>query len=973
VGARGFHHGVLSIALVRIFTVMAPLQFSVDPLSFHLPTQHHSIVGDFKLVLRDKLFILFGLEVSVGTKARRAYKDKDVHKAHFRQFASEFQAWAEKFPSSQLRSASVPGTSISGEVAFQRRGVYNENGTYLRPLSDGDGPKLFVVVESQSKDTFSARSPDPNDKQTGTFSQRARDSGLGGTGSPPGASSSAAQDSGFHPGFGDDNRPGSFFRPGSATAGGSFGGRTDKSGAFFGTGGNGKQAFSGGTTTTPGGTEKTSSTGPGESAGFTGSGSGSYKNPGGMDGASDAAGASGGENATAAMDENQAKTVTDEAEAFRPQRPMVTRYAKFDLGAKQRPKNSTEQHVPVARGDYSAVGKQIVRGGSGGYVITGPTGCGKSTVALLPLFSGDATVLVVEPTQANAANIFHEFRNVLPTLYKTGKIFHPVPEVQFVAPTVTLTPYCRLAVTTTDKLIEYFEHYGKLPKTTYLVLDEFHLPIQAMVFCVELLRTFDLVDKYVLVSATAVGFKVHPQLPKAVTAVEGEVPLGRIPERIASSDLDPRRWARRGDGTVAVVAPSLSDARKLHSIYKSWGLRAFLITRETSVTDYVRAAANYQPKTVFVIEPAVEAGITLSMAVLVSMGCTTAVRYDGRVVVEDTQPLGALDAIQRGSRGGRVIPTLYVMPRASKSPPPTSSADYYRARSVIKLVAAGASPSTISDRGLFKVFPKLEHLTRPLALSSMDVGNDPFISIYKRNRDGALYVECGGSGAGFQELAQKELYLYHWSGGFLVAPIVDLSDLTSKPDEFVLRASQLSAAASIVSALGLKDRFSLEDLVSMVIAKFSVYVGDVFLALKKVFSGSSPQKFSLSGGDKEYPEIRHFLPAQPGLLKLFDYMQTEPAGVKYKWDKSESGGTKYSEHSFQYGKNALNFSFPDGYSVKGILDTDRVSREVYELLEGLLAVEILLNAAPDRCVDLGAYRGRVDNEHAWFKKHVVGA
>ncbi len=456
------------------------------------------------------------------------------------------------------------------------------------------------------------------------------------------------------------------------------------------------------------------------------------------------------------------------------------RLRDFDLSSLQRPKNAVETHVPVKRGDYNKVRSSIVEGPDGGYVITGPTGCGKSTVALLKLFSNKQTrVLVVEPTQANAANIEHEFRHILPNLVARVPGLGRVPDVAFQALTTLKEPLPQLVVTTTKKVLEYFNYHGQITQFDYLVLDEFHLPIEDMVEVVELLRTFNVCKKYILVSATAQGFKVHPQLPKAVTRVTGVLPLGKFPAVLEGSDLDPRVFAQHADGTYAVVTPSPTMSHTLYKQYREWNLRTFLITRNTYASDYLKAVRNFHPRTAFVLEPGVEAGVTISMAVLTSMGATMAVRYDGDVVIEDIQPLDTEAGIQRGSRGGRVVPTLYIEPEAPKNAPPGSSANYYRAQAIIKMIALGADTEKIKDNGIFGAFPRLKTVTRELALAALEEGGDPFISIYRHNDAGQVFVECGGSGGGFQKLAKAELKLYHWPTGFYVAPITDFSRLDS--------------------------------------------------------------------------------------------------------------------------------------------------------------------------------------------------
>lgn len=678
---------------------------------------------------------------------------------------------------------------------------------------------------------------------------------------------------------------------------------------------------------------------------------------------------------TAFATREQAEQVVKKSEVLN--KATAKRYdiGRFDLMSRQRSKRYKEVHVPVSRGNYSSVTHLIVEGRSGGFVLTGPTGCGKSTVALLQFFVGAEekdypAVMVVEPTQANAANILHEFVNILPNMVAAGIIDGPVPHCEFIAPTVSKKPFPPLAVTTVEKVLEYFYFNGELPSADYFVLDEFHLPIPQMVELVEMLRTFSFNSKYVLVSATAIGFSVSPELPRACTQIYGNLALGTMPTNMERSDLDPRRWFKTGDGTVAIVAPNVVVAKRLFKQYKGWGLRTFLITRYTVVSDYMKAAVDYRPKTVFVLEPGVEAGVTLSISVLISMGVSTMIRYDGKVVTEATQPLDEVSSIQRGSRGGRVKPTLYVTPQVPKGLRTESAADYYRAQAIVKMVAMGARLEMMEVDSVLNQFPKLGSLNKDLASRAVLSGGDPFLAVYKTSTDGNVYVECGGTGKGFEELAKSELFVYKYKKGFYVAPISDFSDLRSRPDLFVVRTHQLKAAEAIVAAIpGLVAKFDLDDLVGMVIGKFDVYVDDFFSELKLIFD--RPEAIDYTVGMSRPAEVADFLAKAPAIVKLFEYLKTEPLGVSYLRVVNTTPTSVLSRHSFAYDGKVLNFAFDARYLNGKSIDVKRLSNDVYASLKGLLSIEILLRGAEERVVDLDTYKDRVPSEHKWFAGNVL--
>lgn len=650
----------------------------------------------------------------------------------------------------------------------------------------------------------------------------------------------------------------------------------------------------------------------------------------------------------------------------------AARFKGFDTSAGARFAPVKEVHVSVRRGDYSQVRVKVVNGGNGIYVLTGPTGCGKSTVALLPLLAGAARVLIVEPTQANAANILHEFRVVVPTLASRVPGIRKPPAVAFVAPTVAPPNLPQLLVTTSEKYCESLEHFGKPFPCDYLVIDEYHLPIPSMVKMVEYARSFALCSKIIFVSATAVGVKIEAALPPAVTEKIVRIPVGKLPSPIEGSVLDPRRWRRKGDGTFGIVAPSEGMAKELAGVYRGWNLRVHLITRTTSVSSYMAAVKSYKPATVFVLEPGVEAGVTLAVAVLVSMGASSAIRYDGRVVFEDVQPLDPVAAIQRGGRGGRVVPTLYMRPASDALFEPSSTASYYRAQAYVYAVAMGASEERYEGDPLFATFPRLSTLRQSTAIAAVSQGTDPFVAVYKLNDEGKVYRECGGDGDGFEALVKDDLYLYYYARSFFVAPIVDLSTSTSVPDSFVERKSQLKAALAMVgSRPGLEEKYKPTKLIDMLKHRFSTYVDDWFNLFSTLTVPGKAIEWSLRDSD-EPPKLRSFFFAVPELLSLFEFMAEGPCGIVYREiNGTTSSGKLTTSFEYRYKDKRLPLNFlPRFKDATNMYKVSAVAAEAFQLLRQLLAVEILVDGAPDRCVALSKYAGKAGGQHKWFNDNV---
>ncbi len=168
---------------------------------------------------------------------------------------------------------------------------------------------------------------------------------------------------------------------------------------------------------------------------------------------------------------------------------------------------------------------------------------------------------------------------------------------------------------------------------------------------------------------------------------------------------------------------------------------------------------------------------------------------------------------------------------------------------------------------------------------------------------------------------------------------------------------------------GLADKYTLGELVSMLIGKIDVYANDLFDVLKSIFVGDKPGSFCLPHKKDVAPEIDDFLRPAPEVLRLFNHMATEPVGIKYIRNVFSRGGTTYAEHSFQYSGKQLNFSFPADYTMRdGAIDVDKLSGDVFSKLQHILAVEILVRGAPEKCVDLMKYSDRVSREHIWFAR-----
>lgn len=643
----------------------------------------------------------------------------------------------------------------------------------------------------------------------------------------------------------------------------------------------------------------------------------------------------------------------------------------------------SEVELPVKRGDYSQIVKVWNSDFVGG-VVTGPTGCGKSTVAMTPLFKRGVRVLIIEPSAPNVANIMHEYTHVMPSLHRSGVFAQTIPPI-IACDVGTDFSTVAFGVISVSSLLTVFRTLGRLPRYDVMVLDEFHLPIQDMVTVLELIRSFKVVPKYLLVSATAPGLKVHAELPSGCQLITQNRGPGWTPAIYEYSYLDPRSYYMDKSDNFAIVAPSEGTATKLAEFYRSIGKQTWLITRSTTLEDY--AAAVVMRGVIYVLEPAVEAGITLHLKHLVDMGTSVAIRFDGKVVVEDEQPLDTMASIQRASRGGRLRPTQVWIPGHLPEVPPASSALFFRANSIVEMLSYGANMSLMYQGDAVQQFPKLSVVSVNTAKAAMrDKDSAPLVSVYRINDSGQVYKECGGIGTGFSQLARNQLYLYHWDGGFFIAPVADFSMDHSTPQSFVgLRSAQLSAAKEMVATRHefSNGKISDTELCELMLEDAYTYAPEVVSILKRVLKLDGTGTIELAYSDPKdarYPELSDLFRSQSGtnvpLLLITGLQSRNIIHVRYKFDDPiEKGGkmTFRTTISIEFRAESVPFEVLPKFvsKVGNKIDVAALSQVVTDGLSDVMSVELLKRRAPDACVDLKNYIGRVSENHTWFRENVV--
>jgi hypothetical protein len=636
----------------------------------------------------------------------------------------------------------------------------------------------------------------------------------------------------------------------------------------------------------------------------------------------------------------------------------------------------TPRRLAVSRGDYSSV-EAIVRGdGEGHYTIVGPTGCGKSTFALLGPLS-QLTSLVVCPTGCNVANLVVEFKRRIPdTIVKYG-IKAECPDATYC--TFLRFPDCPtpLAICTADQFCAFVERFHTLPPCELLVLDEYHLGSRYVVRARSLLKhvvpemTTQRPPRVVTVSATP------PDEPPPPVRTEGiQVMLCDVPDPL---DLPlPPIYLRRnlqpfGDNYLLIIVDSCPAAHTLRDRIRAAGESAFCLCRCTNPEAATKFLNNHASNMTAIATPDTESGITVPCSHMVNRGDSLVVEMIDGVIVPQVRPLGARQANQRLGRAGRVCFTLvYQAPPPAHTPSDNASLVLLGEAYLHILAKTGGHPDTGELKLASDAFSRLRTLSRSAAQWCL-LQEQPMAAVYKVNDAGEKYREFGGKATTFVKDNSKDFKLFHWPGGAAYGPYLDLCSHHDLTQGMTLELQRSISDEILRANPDYESRMNISSALKAAAVQPDVYAQAIWMALK-TFSGPSNMTVSYKAflaSDMERTTPRYMFgpigeEAWQVLARRGAKIRNEPGPPRHEGDKALETTSRiccFNGEEFSF-TSADILSPTEGGGNR--VDDEKVSAALIKHLRPLMATSVLI-AHPKVAVNLASFarhRGRSSN--SWF-------
>lgn len=436
--------------------------------------------------------------------------------------------------------------------------------------------------------------------------------------------------------------------------------------------------------------------------------------------------------------------------------------------------NPRIQKVPITRDDYSKL-STIVPNPRTVYAITGPTGCGKSTFALLALLPGRRMIIIC-PSQANAANLLAEFNQRIPNTAKKLGINVYCPKATLATFTTVWDYDSPLLIMTTQAFLEFVNRHRCFPPCDLLVNDEYHLQGR---FSTEtrfvLMHTRSAVPDndptIIMVSATPPDEPPPPPRLSGITFVESPIPdvmTRPVPDIYIRS-----KHPRYSNNYLLIVTDSCESAHSLHRDLTDLGENVFLACAcptPSTVDVFLRTVHS---ETTVITTPDTESGMTFPCSHMVNPGTASTTLFERRVVIQRSVTLSLAQANQRAGRAGRSGHTiLFTAPLPKTAPAVQANPVVLGGAYLLVLHLTRSHPRSPEAAQATALFPRLK-LVKPPAASICRQSNFPLLEMYRHDNAGNVYKEYGGTSTTFAEDNSSDLVLFKWPSGSAYAPFLN--------------------------------------------------------------------------------------------------------------------------------------------------------------------------------------------------------
>ncbi|GFM95133.1 movement protein [viral metagenome] len=649
------------------------------------------------------------------------------------------------------------------------------------------------------------------------------------------------------------------------------------------------------------------------------------------------------------------------------------------LGPMRCEPNTVLSKAKVTRGDYANVFTLIAQGDSRLYSITGPTGCGKSTFALLELLLG-STALIICPSPANLANQLVEFTQRMPDMARRLGLQILLPTVVSCDFDTFADPDAQLTLCTAAQFNSFVAKNHCYPPPDYLILDEYHLNSPEVIrarmtlrYCMPQRDSVLNKQKVVFVSATPPDEEPPPVRTDGLT-----VQRVNIPEPLSLPTPDIYRLSKHppySNQVMLVVADSCAAAHELTSRLNTLGEPAFSLCKCPTPEVVAQNLSRNVRKFTFVATPDTEAGITVPCSIMVNPGLAARVEFTQGVLCPDVFPLGPRQSNQRLGRAGRLGHTIVYTSEEQTGKSDTASLVELATGYLVVLALTGGHPKGHEPDLAAQRFKRLNSVNRRGALAAVTAPS-PMLALYRADNSGKPYVEFGGRAQGFVENNAQDFKLFKWPAGSAYAPFLDLCSEHDLNEGNGPRLQKAIADSIVARNPHVMENVNLESAVAAAQGRPELYSRAIWGALQQLHG--SPGTVTHDG-----PEPENWA---DHANCAYDYMLT-PVGSK-AWRVLEDLGGRFRAHATLLGEShsgsnkyelVRTFTFEHQkvvYNPKPLLGKDnlvdpaKLEAMFLPYLTPVMATTALLER-PEHSVDLLSFAHVKDRSmNSWFKSVV---
>lgn len=467
------------------------------------------------------------------------------------------------------------------------------------------------------------------------------------------------------------------------------------------------------------------------------------------------------------------------------------------------------QRLEVMRGNYQAITDFVGRNGRFGYVV-GPTGCGKSSYALLDLLEMGKSILLVQPSSTNVASCMANFKDRIPAAIETRGLPYSNPHVAHCSFLSCIDSPAQLNICESADLVAFVDKFGSFPPVDVIFLDEFHLPRPEHVVCRLLLTHLVCKENpFSVLFASA----TPPDEPAPPPRMDG-LTITSIRLRDPTTDpLDDHYQLRKlpcfGNNMLLVIVDSCLAAHSLLERLSAMGQRAFLLCQHVSSERATELLITEKRNVTFIATPETEAGLDVPCSHFTNGGTALRSLFTNGVLFSSIFKLGPLQNVQRLGRAGRARHTLCWVDNSGQADvrmdgcSPVDAATGY----LMIFRHTGRRPDSPECRNAIQEFGRLAKVTSKAAeLVLGSTGGTPVLELYKHNTEGELFQEFGGDADGFIDECAADLRLFVYPGGAFFAPFVDLRQDYDPTQGQTLKSIRSLAKAAIENLPHLRNR-----------------------------------------------------------------------------------------------------------------------------------------------------------------------